>query len=126
LWVESVGIIDYYFLDHFTRSQRIRLVGAFASALRQGRFSSAAYDTLAAGTIENALSSLVQTFRDNDRLDPTRDEDGKVGRLLQQQKRAYANKDPPPRQHKALPCCVLKELARLEPPKSSEPLPNSQ
>jgi hypothetical protein len=69
---------------------------------------------LAGTTIDNALSSLVQTFRNNDRPNPTLDADGKLGRLLQQQKRAYANKDPAPKQQKALPCVVLKELARME------------
>jgi hypothetical protein len=124
-YLDSVGLIDDYFLDSFNRTQRIRLVGAFMQALRQGRFSGPSYETLAGTTIDNALSSLVQTFRDNDRPNPTLDADGKLGRLLQQQKRAYANKDPAPKQQKALPCVVLKELARMEATeKSKRLLPN--
>jgi hypothetical protein len=112
--MDSIGITEDYFLDNFEPHHRIKLIGAFAQALRDGRFSGPAYETLAHGTINNTISSLVQTFRDNDREDPTRDRDGKVGRLLQQQLKAYKKKDPPERQQKALPCCVLVELARMD------------
>jgi hypothetical protein len=66
LYLDSVGLIDDYFLDSFSRAQQIRLVGAFLQALRQGRFSGPSYESLAGTTIDNALSSLVQTFRNND------------------------------------------------------------
>ena len=48
-WYESVGIIDDTFIEHFTKHQRVKLIGAFAMALREGHFSGQAYDKLAAG-----------------------------------------------------------------------------
>ena len=82
-------------------------------ALRGGRFSGQAYDTLAEGTVRSAISYVAQTFRDNDRPNPTKDEDGELGRLLSRLYRSFKNDDPNPIQQKALPACVLRELAKL-------------
>lgn len=111
-WCDEVGIIEDYFLDYFNKYQRIKLIGGFAMALREGRFSGPAYDTLASSTIQNSIGFVAQTFRDNDRPNPTKDEDGQLGRLLSRQYRAYRNEDPNPVQQKALPICVLKEVAK--------------
>ena len=82
-------------------------------ALRGGRFSGPAYDTLVEGTIRGAISYVAQTFRDNDRPNPTKDEDGELGRLLSRLYRSFKNEDPNPVQQKALPICVLRELAKI-------------
>ena len=82
-------------------------------ALREGRFSRQAYDKLAAGTVQSTISYVAQTFREKGRPNPTRDEDGELGRLLSRQYRAFKNNDPPPVQQKALPACVLREMAKL-------------
>ena len=66
------------------------------------------------GTVRNAISYVVATFRDNDRGNPTIDEDGKLARLLSRQFRAYRNTDPPVEQQKAIPACVLVEMAKLD------------
>eukprot|EP00956_Cyclotella_meneghiniana_P008127 scaffold10809_cov23-Cyclotella_meneghiniana.AAC.6 len=58
----------------------------------------------------NAVSYVAASFRDNDRRNPTLDEDGELARLLSRQFRAYRNADPPPKQQKAIPACVIKEL----------------
>ena len=79
MWCDSVGLTNDYFLDNFSRGQRIRIVGAFAMAMRGGRFSGPSYDTLAEGTIRDAVSYVASTFRENDRSNPTKDEDGKLG-----------------------------------------------
>ena len=50
-WGESVGIIDDIFPVHFTKHQRIKLIGTFVMALHGGHFLGPAYDKLAAGTI---------------------------------------------------------------------------
>ena len=111
-YLESIGTDDHY-LDNFTRPQRIKLMGAFAMALRGGRFSGPAYDTLAEGTIRSAISYVASTFRENDRPNPTKDDDGELGRLLSRLFRAFRNEDPNPVQQKALPICVVKEVAKL-------------
>jgi hypothetical protein len=111
-YCDSIGLIDDYYLDHFTRGQRIKLVGAFAMAMRGARFSGPAYDSLAEGTIRSAVSYVASTFRENDRQNPTRDEDGELGRLLSQQYRAFRNEDPAPVQQKCVPVCVIRELTK--------------
>jgi hypothetical protein len=44
-------------------------------ALRQGRFLGPAHDTLAVGTIQNTISDICATFRENGRPNPTKDDD---------------------------------------------------
>ena len=111
-YCDSIGLIDDYYLDHFTRGQRIKLVGAFAMTMRGARFLGPAYDSLAEGTIRSAVSYVASTFRENDRQNPTRDEDGELGRLLSQQYRAFRNEDPAPVQNKCVPVCVIRELTK--------------
>eukprot|EP00984_Skeletonema_dohrnii_P016767 scaffold7500_cov75-Skeletonema_dohrnii-CCMP3373.AAC.3 len=111
-WCSQVGLDEDRFLDFFSRYERIRLLGAFAMAMREGRFSGPAYVTLAESTIRGTISYVAQTFRDNDRPNPTKDEDGDLGRVLSRQFRAFRNQYPKPKQQKALPICVLSEMAK--------------
>jgi hypothetical protein len=116
-WIEyakSIGITQDFFLDGLTRPQRIKIMGAFAMAMREGRFLSQAHDTLAETTIRNTISSISSTFRENERANPTKDEDGKLGRLLSRLFRAFKNKDPAEKQQKALPATVLVEISKLQ------------
>lgn len=48
------------------------------------------------------------------RHDPRLDSDGKTSTLLQSQFKAFQDEDPPPKQQKALPGCVLRQLHRLQ------------
>jgi hypothetical protein len=50
-YLGTIGIRQDVFLDSFTRSQQNKTIGAFTMALQEGRFSSAAHETLASGTI---------------------------------------------------------------------------
>ena len=113
-YAESVGLGSNPFLDGFSRPQRIKLMGAFAVAMREGRFSGPAHDVLAESTIRSAISYVASTFRENDRSNPTRDEDGDLGRLLSRLFRAFRKKDPKEKQQKALPASVLLETAKLQ------------
>ncbi|KAL7467246.1 hypothetical protein ACHAXS_007491 [Conticribra weissflogii] len=81
-------------------------------ALRSGRFSGPTHDSLAESTIRNTISFVASSFREQDRPNPTRDEDGELSRLLSQQFRAFKNNDPNPTQQKALPIGVLREIAK--------------
>ena len=112
-YLESIGIHNDDFLDDFSQPQRTLLIGAFAMALREGRFSGPAYDSLATGTITNTISSVAQTFRENGRRNPSLDDDRKLSILLSRLYRAFRNTDKPLKQQKALPVIVLKELANL-------------
>ena len=76
-------------------------------ALREGRFSRQSDAPLAESTIRGAISFVSSSFRDNDRPNPTKDEDGDLGRILSRLFRAFRNKDPNPKQQKALAAQVL-------------------
>ena len=81
-------------------------------AMRGARFSGPAYDTLAEGTVRGAVSFVASSFRENDRSNPTKDEDGELGRILSQQYRAFRNADPNPVQQKCVPVCIFRELLK--------------
>jgi hypothetical protein len=95
-------------------------MGAFAMALREGRFSKRTHAPLAEGTIRNTILFVASTFRDNDRPNPTKDDDGELGRLLSRLFRAFRNKDQAPKQQKALQATVLIELSKLQATESQQ------
>jgi hypothetical protein len=112
-YLQSIGIYNDKFLDKSPQPQRTFLIGAFAMALREGRFSGSAYDSLATGTITNTISSVAQTFQENGRRNPSLDDDRKHSVLLSRLYRAFWNTDKPLKQQKALPVIVLRELTNL-------------
>ena len=114
MYAESVGLGHDIFLDGLSRPGRIKLMGGFCVALREGRYSGPAYEVLAETTIRSAVSYVASTFRENDRSNPTRDEDGELGRLLSRLYRSFKKKDPAEKQQKALPAIVLLEIAKLQ------------
>jgi hypothetical protein len=99
-YLDSGGIVDYYFLEDFTKG------------LRNGRFSGPSHDTLVEDTIRGAVSYVASTFRENDRLNPTKDEDSELDRLLSRQYRAFRNEDPPVVHQKAVPVYVFWDLLK--------------
>jgi hypothetical protein len=109
---ETVGIGQDVFLDSFTRSQRNKIIGAFAMALREEWFSLAAHDTLASGTIQNTISKISATFRENGLPNPTKDNNLQLSFILQHQFRAYKNADPNEHPRKAIPTCVIAKIAK--------------
>ena len=111
-WCESIGVDNDVLLDGFTRHQRLQLIGAFAMALRSGRFSRQTHGTLVEGTVRGAISYVAQTLRDEGRPSPTCTDDGELGQILSRQFRAFRNEDPNPTQQKALPPCVIRTLAK--------------
>jgi len=65
---------------------------------------------LAEGTVQISISYVASSIRDNDCSNPTLDEDGNLGRLPLHQYQAFKNQDPVPKQQKALPSIILREL----------------
>jgi hypothetical protein len=109
---ETIGIGQDVFLISFTRSQQNKIIGAFAMALQEGWFSSAAHDTLALGTIRNTISDISATFRENGQPNPTKDNNLQLSFILQCQFRAYKNADPKEHQPKVIPTCVIAKIAK--------------
>ena len=107
-WCELVGIGDDPFLDGFSRQHRIEIMGAFAVAIREGRFSRRNDDPLAQKSVANTLNFVAATFREHGREDPKKDVDNNVARLLRRQLRSYKKDDPKKVEQKALPLCVIR------------------
>jgi hypothetical protein len=90
------------------------MLGAFAMAVREGRFSRDCHEVLVEGTVRGAISHVVQTFRAAGRHNPPKDDDRELSILLSRQYRTYKNKDPQQVQQKALPFIVLDKLAKRQ------------
>ena len=101
-------------MDQLARHERIIMLGAFAMAVREGRFLRDCHEVLVEGTVSGAVSHVVQAFWTVGRQNPTKDEDNKLSILLSWQFRAYKNDNPPQKQQKALPFIVLDELAKQQ------------
>ena len=84
------------------------LLGAFAMAVREGRFTKNCTDTLVEGTVRSAISHVVQAFRESGRQNPTKDADNMLSVLLSRQFRAYRNDDPKEVQQKPYLSLFLK------------------
>ena len=74
----------------------MRIIGALAMALGGGQFLGPAYDSLVEGTIQSAISYVSLGLRENDKPNPTKDEDGDLGRLLSRLFQVSRNTDPNP------------------------------
>ena len=114
-FLSQIGIFNDDFLSTFDEPwHRTLLLSAFAQAMREASFSSAAYTSLAETTVRASVDNVAQTFRANNRPDPRTDDDGKLAFILQQQFKGYKNKDKNVKQQKALPLCVIRQLHRIK------------
>jgi hypothetical protein len=109
-YLDSIGIGQDDFLDSFTKFQRNKIIGAFAMALWQGRFLGPAYDTLALGTIQNTISDISSTFRENGQPNPAKDDNLQPSFILQRQFRAFKNEGPKESSKKSSPPASLLKL----------------
>ena len=114
-FLKQIGIYNDDFLITFNKPwHRTLLLSAFAQAMREASFSSAAYTSLAETTVRTAVDNVAQTFRANNRPDPRTDDDGKLNFILQHQYKGYKNKDKNIKQQKALPLCVIRKLHTIK------------
>ena len=114
-WKEFLTSIELYdddFLKKFNQNLKVRLLSAFAQSVRNGEYSGEAFDSLASSTVHNTVDYVAASFRDNQYPDPRLDDFGKSSRLLSKQYKGYKNTDKPTKQQKALPLCIIKELAK--------------
>jgi hypothetical protein len=102
------------FLESFSKHQQIKFIGAFALALREGRFSGPAYDRLVESTIAGTISYVCATFRENGFPNPLLNDDARTGFFLQRLYRGFKNADPAKRHQKAVPMSVIAENGRKE------------
>ncbi len=90
--------------------QRITVLSSFAQNMREARYSSESYDTLASTTVRGAVDYVAQAIRDDHRRDPRLDDDGKHSSILLQQYKGYKEHDKNVEQQKAIPPRVIIEM----------------
>jgi hypothetical protein len=94
------------FLDQFTPNQKTLIITGFAYSIRHNHHKSTTKSILTGGTVNAAVSNVVQAFRQNLRPDPTIDSSGQKAAILINQIKAYKNKDPPTKHQACLPMIV--------------------
>ncbi len=81
---KSIGCTEF-FMDQLTQNEQISMLGAFAMAVRVGQFLWDCHEVLVEGTVQGAISHVVQTFRAAGRQNPTKDDDRELSILLSRQ-----------------------------------------
>ncbi len=109
-YTKSIGIQDDNYLAFFSQEDRHVLIGAFAMAPRDVRFSKPPHERLAAGTVQDSIQYVCSTFRENGHPNPTFDEDGKLAFILQQEFRSFKNSDLKEKHQKTIPLSVISEV----------------
>ena len=109
-YLTSIGLGDEPFLCALSPPERLRIICAFAQAIRDARYSPTRFSVLTAGVVKATISDVAATFRTHDRPDPRLDPDGKVAFILQRQLRGYSNTDPGEKPQQALSADVIEKL----------------
>jgi hypothetical protein len=112
-YLKSIAITSDPYLDSFTSIQKIKILGAFAHALREGRFNKNKKFTPRSESIRATIDCVAQAYRLANRPDPRLDRDGKSSFLLQCQIRGYKKLDPSKKQQVALTGSILRELHKM-------------
>ncbi len=108
-----IGLSDP-FLNNFSWHARIKLLGAFAMAMREVRFSRSSHVRLDNSSIKSSIAHVCQTFREHGQPNPSLDDDGKSGFLLQRELKAFKKEDPAENHQKAIPMSVILALAKQQ------------
>jgi hypothetical protein len=87
-YLESIEIISDPYLDSFSSFQKIKILGAFAHALRDGRFYKNNI-TPKADSIRATIDCVAQTYRMADRPNPRLDHNRKPSFVLLRQIKSY-------------------------------------
>ena len=98
------------FLDSYSTGQRNLILSGFGHHVRANIDGKTNRDTLAGSTVAAAISDVVQTFRQNLRPDPSRDESGTKSAIITRQLKNYTNQDPPKQSQQCLPILVWERL----------------
>ncbi len=106
--------LDNPFLNDFSCHAQTKLLGVFAMAMREAHFLRPSHVRLAKGSISGAISHVCQTFCKHGQPNPSLDDDGKTGFLLQQELRAFKKADPAKKHQKAIPMLVISALAKQQ------------
>ena len=69
-YCNSIGLNGNYFLDGMPQQHKLAIMGAFAVAVREGRFLRPTDGPLAKKSVSDTVNAVAATFRENGREDP--------------------------------------------------------
>ena len=108
-FLERSGIEDE-FLDHFAPDEKLLLLSAFATSVRDNEDSRTNKVRLHVTTVRAAISNVCSTFRSHLRRNPILEPGGEQSLVIKRQIRGYVNDDPAQKHQKSLPMGVIKKL----------------
>jgi hypothetical protein len=117
-FLKDIDLDDDPFLTELEPWVQHRIIGAFAAAYREGRFSSKHDPSRGAAviskTVRTAIDAVAATFRANYHISPIHDPvTTKLVFILQRQLKGYTNQDPAEKPQKALTPRILHALTTL-------------
>eukprot|EP00978_Attheya_sp_CCMP212_P004474 scaffold9753_cov35-Attheya_sp.AAC.2 len=112
LFLEHIELLDDDFLEGFDIEERPIILGAFAQAIREAKFSHDRFKRLAEGTVRATVDYVASTFQDFSQRDSRKNSTGQTSRILSRQYRGYRNTDPAVKQQKAIPVCVVRQVGQ--------------
>jgi hypothetical protein len=114
LYLLSIGLTSDPYLDNFSRAQKIKILGAFAHAIREGRYCTQKRNKpIKSESVRAALDGVAQAFKLADRADPRLDSGNKLAFFLQRQLRGYSSTDDPPTPQVAMTASILRMFYKL-------------
>jgi hypothetical protein len=81
--VNSISIEDDFYLKNFTQEECHILIGAFAMAVKDARFSRSPHEWLVVNTVRDTVQYVCATFQENGHPNPTLNKDGRSTFMLQ-------------------------------------------
>jgi hypothetical protein len=104
----SIGLQSEPYLDNLTRAQKIKILGAFAHSIREGRFYTKKYNKpIKSDSVRASLGCKAQAFKLADQADPRMDQGNKLAFFLQCQLRGYLSTNDPPTPQVAMTAYIL-------------------
>jgi hypothetical protein len=112
----SAGLdyLIYSLTTNLSCPAKIKLLGTFAMDMQEACFSRSSHDRLAHGFFASAISHVCHTIHKHSRPNPSMDDDGKPGFLLQWELRAFKKEDPAEKHQKAIPMLVISAFAKQQ------------
>ena len=112
-FLTKIELEDDAFLDTLTTQNKIRILGAFAQAVREREFSIKGENDLVASTCREAVDKVAEVHRTYHRRDPRYGEhDTDTNEQLKLLYRGYNKSDPAIKQQKALTPSFFKFMFR--------------
>ena len=102
-FLSRIELSDDEFLDTINKNDKVRLLGAFAQAVREREFSTEGKNDLVASTCKEAVDKVAEVHRAHNRCNPRHGEHNTdTSEQLKLLYRGYSKNNPAIKQQKAL------------------------